>query len=70
MALDRLSKDLKSKSPQFYEYYIKNKETLLNFGKLKNDRILNSTEQISPIITYMNNLNNETKNKMHEYLKE
>jgi hypothetical protein len=37
---------------------------------MKNYRILNSTEQISPILACMNNLNNETKNMMHEYLKE
>ena len=37
---------------------------------MKNYDILNSTEQISPILKCMNNLNNETKNKMHEYLKE
>ena len=32
--------------------------------------ILDSTEQISPILTCMNNLNNETKKLMNEYLKE
>ena len=40
------------------------------YGKLKNYHIKNSTEQTSPILTCMNNLDNETKNMMHEYLKE
>ena len=37
---------------------------------VQNGRILNSNEQISPILTCMNNLNNETKSMIHEYLKE